>query len=283
MKKQFIVAILTVIVLVLPGCRTNIEEKNGEYTEYGSDLSNTSDIAGENTTEENTTENNTTEESTTEESTTEEDIPGVVDFDLKAERVDLPEDELLEGYDFSDAVFIGDSRTEGLTVYSVLTTSTVLATRGLMACSILDEEFIETENDDKLTALEYLSLHDFKKVYIMLGINELGCDINIYVSCYKQFIDEIRILQPEIEIYILPIIPMVEERTDEIYNNEIIAKFNEELKKICIEKNVPLINVSAALINKEGTLNEELSRDGIHLNTKGLIRFVNYLILATGN
>lgn len=48
-------------------------------------------------------------------------------------------------------------------------------------------------------------------------------------------------------------------------------------------KNVPLINVSAALVNEKGTLPSELSTDGIHLNAKGLRRLVNYLILATAN
>ena len=81
----------------------------------------------------------------------------------------------------------------------------------------------------------------------------------------------------------MPVIPMVEERTDKVYNNEIIAKFNEALKGVCTEKNVPLINVSAALVNEKGTLPSELSTDGIHLNAKGLRRLVNYLILATAN
>lgn len=117
----------------------------------------------------------------------------------------------------------------------------------------------------------------------MLGLNELGCLLSTYTDSYKELIDEVRQAEPDSEIYIMPVIPMVEERTDKVYNNEIIAKFNEALKGVCTEKNVPLINVSAALVNEKGTLPSELSTDGIHLNAKGLRRLVNYLILATAN
>lgn len=273
MRKKIISAVMAGVVLVVSGCGAIDENKIAK---------NNTEVAA--TTNKNI-ETTTIKETTTPEQTTEDTtkvIESVDDFNINAARVNLPEDRLLQGYDFSDAVFIGDSRTEGLTVYNVLTTSTVLATRGLMASSALTDKFVDLGNG-KGTVVDYLKLHKFKKVYIMLGLNELGCLLSTYTDSYKELIDEVRQAEPDSEIYIMPVIPMVEERTDEVYNNEIIAKFNEALRGICTEKNVPLINVSAALVNEKGTLPSELSTDGIHLNAKGLRRLVNYLILATAN
>lgn len=215
------------------------------------------------------------------EETTDNSIPVSSQFDLNATRVDVPEDALIPGYDLSDAVFVGDSRTEGLTVYNVLTTSTVLATRGLMASSVLNEQFVDLGNGSKGTVVDYLKTHDFDKIYIMFGINELGCNINIFKTSYSMFVDEIREANPDIKIYAESIIPMVSDRTDDVYNNEIIATFNQALKEVCGEKNIQYLNVSAALIGDDGTLPEKYSRDGIHLNVEGLKRFVNYIIMST--
>lgn len=272
-EKKIFSVVMAGVVLAVSGCGAIDENK---ITKGNTEVAATTNKNIETTTIQETT----TPEQTTEDTT--KVIESVDDFNINAARVNLPEDRLLQGYDFSDAVFIGDSRTEGLTVYNVLTTSTVLATRGLMASSALTDKFVDLGNG-KGTIVDYLKLHKFKKVYIMLGLNELGCLLSTYTDSYKELIDEVRQAEPDSEIYIMPVIPMVEERTDKVYNNEIIAKFNEALKGVCTEKNVPLINVSAALVNEKGTLPSELSTDGIHLNAKGLRRLVNYLILATAN
>lgn len=276
MRKKIFSVLMAGVVLASSGCGAIDEDE----TTKGNNV-----VVATSTKNENSTTNQSTKETTTKEDVTKDPtrlIESVDDFDVNSKRVNLPEDRLLSGYDFSDAVFIGDSRTEGLTVYNVLTTSTVLATRGLMASSALTNKFVDL-GSGKGTVIDYLKQNSFKKVYIMLGLNELGCDINMYTTSYKKLIDEVKQAQPEAKIYIMPVIPMVEERTDEVYNNEIIGKFNEALKNVCVEKNVPLINVSAALINENGTLPSELSTDGIHLNAKGLRKLVNYLILATAN
>lgn len=268
MRKKIVALFTAGVIVMCSGCTTSDSDKitvnNDETKEVATSVELTTAV----------------EESTTEEETT--IIEATDDFDINAARVNLPEDRLIEGYDFSDAVFIGDSRTEGLTVYNVLTTSTVLATRGLMASSALTDKFIDM-GGSKGTVIDYLKQNTFKKAYVMLGLNELGCNVDSYTGYYKKLIDEIRVAQPELELYVLAIIPMVEERTDEVYNNEVIAKFNEALKGMCEEKKVELVNTAPALINESGTLSEELSNDGIHLNQKGLRKFVNYLILATAD
>lgn len=229
---------------------------------------------------ENTSENVTTDKETDSKETI---IPGVDNFDINAERVSLPDDYLLPGDDFKDAVFIGDSRTEGLTVYNVLTTSTILATRGLTAKEAYSKKFIKLEDGTKITAIDYLENNKFNRVYIMLGLNEMGGTAEHFKETYGILVDKIRETLPDAKIYAISIIPMIEERTDDTYNNPKIKKYNEALKALTEEKGITFVNAKAAVINEQGTLRDDLSKDGIHLRVPGLTMFVNYLILSTSD
>ncbi len=282
-KRLFALTVFFNVIFVCYGCG-NTDEETTKNVETNTSINIETTTAGNTTAEvETTSEVETTEviETTTSEGGSEEETTREDGFDPNAERYEVPTDALYEGYDFSDSVFVGDSRTEGLYVYNVLRTSTILATRGLMASSVLTEEFIEIAPNIKITVLDYLKTHSFKKIYIMFGINEVGCEMDTFVRSYKEFIREIRIVQPDIEIYAESIIPMVEDRTNEIYNNEVIAQFDAALRELCVEENVKYVNVAAAVIDENGGLRDDLSRDGIHLNVPGMTAMVNYLILAT--
>ena len=277
MKKFELSIILGIASLAMIGCEDNTTSI---------DSNNTTIIESETqTSETQTSENVSAEETTTEIETTTGEQNILVDspenFDIEAKRVELPGDRFVMDYDFSDAVFIGDSRIQGLTVYQVLNTSTVLATKGLMSNNCLTKEFVDMGNEQKGTIVDYLAEHQFNRVYIMFGINEVGCDVSYFTYSYKCLVNEISALQPDAEIYALSVFPMVEERTDEVYNNEIIKVFDDGLKELCEQEQITYVNVSAAVINDEGTLREELSWDGIHLGTEGLTRIVNYIMLAT--
>ncbi|NLL93382.1 MAG: hypothetical protein GX225_04510 [Clostridiales bacterium] len=272
-KKIILVTLCTVMVMSLVACNNRENEKD-VTTQNIEEKDTTLSVEPETTTK--------PQEVTTEEVTTVvSPVERVEDFDINAAMVDLSGDELIEGDDFSDAVFVGDSRTEALSVYHVLDTSTILATRGLTSIKIMEDKFIDLGNGTKGTVIDYLKLHKFNRIYIMFGINEVGCDIDSFKHSYKAFIEAIKEVQPDIDIYIQSIIPMEEGRTDEIYNNEVIAKFNVALGEISTEEKVPMLNVSAAVVGEDGTLQPELSRDGVHLTTKGLKKYLNYLILAT--
>lgn len=77
---------------------------------------------------------------------------------------------------FADAVFIGDSRTQGLYEYSNLAdVATFYSKTSLTVYNLFEKpkDFIR-EGDEKLTLEQALSRHQFKKVYLMIGINEMG-------------------------------------------------------------------------------------------------------------
>ena len=79
---------------------------------------------------------------------------------------------------FSDALFIGDSRTVGLCEYGSLKgNAAFLAKESINVYNILDKELWFTDNDGEgwdATVEDTLKDRSFGKIYVALGVNELG-------------------------------------------------------------------------------------------------------------
>ena len=73
---------------------------------------------------------------------------------------------------FSDAVFIGDSRMEGFRNASGITQGTFLTGVGL-SINDMDKQIISTA-DGNISVYQGLSGRKYKRIYLMLGTNDLG-------------------------------------------------------------------------------------------------------------
>lgn len=91
-----------------------------------------------------------------------------------------PETAAVEDDWFSDAVFIGDSRTDGLRLYSGIRGADFLAYKSLMIFHVVGNDQVDRKAvplngvGDKKTVLEWLDEKQYAKVYLMFGVNELG-------------------------------------------------------------------------------------------------------------
>ena len=169
---------------------------------------------------------------------------------------------------FHDAVFIGDSRTQGLMTCSDLSDATFYAVKGLMVNTIFTEPVVKTKNGNQ-TIIDALKTKKFGKVYIMLGINELGWAYNdVFIRKYGEVIDAIQKSQPTAKIVVQAIFPVTEKKSasDKIYNNANIARYNILIEKMAQEKKITYLNVSPALTDSSGDLCAGATTDGIHLN-----------------
>lgn len=86
--------------------------------------------------------------------------------------------------DMSNALFIGDSRTVGLMEYSGLE-SDFFASVGMSVYNVEDEE-VSVPNVGKVTLDQLLSNREYDTIYLMLGINELGYDMDQTVDVYTE-------------------------------------------------------------------------------------------------
>lgn len=185
----------------------------------------------------------------------------------KSERVE-------DGF-FSDALFVGDSRTVGFCNYTAIT-NYCCAKVSLNVRSALTNEYIEDKLDDgsvvNCTLVEYLSRHanEFSRVYICFGTNETVWNDASFIVCYETLVENMRKYLPnDTPIYIQSILP-VNERIASNYkyavSNEIAVRKNMLLAEMCSRIGVNYINPAEAFV-KDGifSLDEEYATDGLHL------------------
>lgn len=191
----------------------------------------------------------------------------------------VPQSEAVDNSYFDDAVFIGDSRTEGLILYTGLSNTTVYANQGLMVDTVFTSPVIQMDGQ-KLSVVEALRRTEFKKVYIMLGINETGWAYeSIFIDKYKALIEEIQSINPQAIIYIQEIMPVTAEtsRTHSYVKNDKIQRYNELLVKLAEEMGVYYIDTGAAVADASGCLPEAAAIDGIHLKKPYCDKWLDYL------
>lgn len=172
-----------------------------------------------------------------------------------------------EGYAyFDDALFIGDSRTAGLREYGLFDNSDFFATPGLSIYAIPKTKVTVHEWED-VKLEELLANKSYGKIYLMLGMNELGYNFEQTVERYRAFVEELQEKQPQAKLYLCANLHVTIVRTenDDIFNNANINKMNEEIRKLAQEKELPYLDVNILFDDENGNLNEEYTSDDSHV------------------
>lgn len=181
---------------------------------------------------------------------------------------------------FADAVFIGDSRTEGLMLYTGLEAD-ALANKGMTVSTALTADLVQLENGEMGTVIEGLAQKTYGKVYIMLGVNELGWQYSsIFKDRYSDVIDAIKEAEPQATIYVQSILPVTKERSDshEYQTKAKVDEYNRLIQEMCAEKGVTYLKVEDAVMTEDGYMTPEYAaNDGVHLNSDGCLKWLEYL------
>lgn len=180
---------------------------------------------------------------------------------------------------FSDSLFIGDSRTQGLMMYSGIPEAASLTGVGLNVKSIYtaNEAYVNGTKMPIMSALEY---YDVSNVYIMLGVNELGWHkLEAFKDDYRVVLEDLREAFPDANIYVQSVIPVTQTKSDydPIYNNPRIEQFNTYIRELAVELELYYLNVQEALVNENGALPEEASWDGVHMNPDHYKLWLEYI------
>lgn len=186
---------------------------------------------------------------------------------------------------FDDAAFVGDSRTEGMLLYSGMTHGDKLTSTGMNIFKLADTKAIKIGGQE-YTLLEALSLKQYGKVYLCLGINELGYrnDDGFYRH-YCETIDAIRACQPNAVIYVETLIPLNEQVNAKVkgpsyLTNEHLMIYNDLIRQAAEEKQVALLDVYYAF-EVDGSLPAEATKDGSHLTSPYCRQWMDYLMAHT--
>ena len=180
---------------------------------------------------------------------------------------------------FDDAAFVGDSITEGIKLYEVMTNATVVAARGINLDNVFTDDQIRTAQGNS-TVMGALEAAEPKKIYIMFGANGVGWFTEQhFTDVYTKFVQAVKEQHPDSQIYLQSILPVTQEFDDsrEDISNDKINRYNELVVEIAEEQKVHYLDVASAFKDEKGCLPEDSNGDGMHFGNKYYQKWFDYL------
>lgn len=179
---------------------------------------------------------------------------------------------------FADAAFVGDSLTDGFHISAGVPGATYICDTSMTINGLSSREW----KNKGITLMDRIKQGGFKKVYIMLGINESIKEEykESFVAKYADLIDTVRKYNPGAIIYVQSILPVTASMDEEgRITNAVINSFNGGLYQMAIEKQVYYLDINSSLIDENGQLPETAARDGVHLTYEYYHKWLDYLKL----
>ena len=180
---------------------------------------------------------------------------------------------------FSDAVFIGDSRTVGMAESGLLPEAVCYAKVGIGIGGLLSQRFI-FQGGRMLTLAQALQERSFRKVYLMIGINDMSAgDTEWFTEKYRQLLELVRTTQPEAVIYIQGNIPMGYDIQDMsgALNNANLKRRNDASRQLADDRDIFYLEIEEIYEDAGGNLNPYFSSDGLHIRPQYYPLWVDYL------
>lgn len=209
------------------------------------------------------------------------DMPGAV-----------PEGPRVDSSYFDDVVFIGDSISLKLTWYeaamNVLGNAQFLTEGSLGSGNALWNVSAASRhpkyNGEKMLLRESVPLTGAKKMYIMLGMNDIGVyGISGAVANLTTLINAIKQNAPDIQVFIQSMTPTTSTSylCRQKHTIENIVTYNRALLQACLDNGWYFVNVASAMYDEYGYLRMEYCSDpgnmGIHFSNAGCAAWVDYL------
>lgn len=126
------------------------------------------------------------------------------------------------------------------------------------------------------------------KIFLLIGTNDPFKDIEFEetIENLEKIVSEIKKNRPYAKLYLESILPINNTDDDKINHekvsdkrsNENIIKMNKEIKRIADENDLVYINLYDKLLDEEGNLKLEYTKEGLHLSDKGYEVFTDELM-----
>ena len=186
---------------------------------------------------------------------------------------------------FDNAVFLGDSLTQGLQIYDTgLPNAHYCAYRGVGPSAVVNGTTCTRVDGVQEVPLDAMVSYAPESVYILLGTNVLtqDTDYTSFLNYYSLMLDRIRNLLPDADIYVQSITPVRPEvSTDAKHAGMYAERFirvNNDLAALAVEKGCYFLDLWEVLADENGDLKAEYAQpDGYHLLPAGYTAWVEYL------
>lgn len=170
---------------------------------------------------------------------------------------------------FKNTAFLGDSRTLGISDYAKLDEADFYCDSGMTIFKLLEEDGITFQKTgEKVNLSQVLQQKTYDKIYMMLGMNELGYgNTQMYLEKYREVVNQIREWQPKAIIYIMANLHVSKEKNnmETEFNNININDKNAASATLANGTDIFYLDANPLFTDEEGFLNAELSFDGVHL------------------
>lgn len=192
----------------------------------------------------------------------------------------LPESKMRETAYFNDAVFVGDSITTGIDLYSSLTNTNVVASTGINLETVLTAKTVRNKAGDKVTIPEAVKELKPAKIYLMLGTNGIDwMSVDQMIEQYDKVFSQLKKDNPDAVFYIQSIPPITREKEKKSSQMSIskIKEFNGRLLKFAESKKAYYVDVFSALVSVDGYLSADISTDGVHFDSSVYVTWIEYV------
>lgn len=179
----------------------------------------------------------------------------------------------------NDALFIGDSRTMGLKEYGQMEGAEFFADTGMSVYNVR-EKVINVPGAGDVNLEQLLSSKQYAKIYLMLGINELGYNRDNTVQKYKELVEYIRTKAPDSLLFIQANLHVSAARSDndEIFNNNNISEFNSRISELIDNKKTFYIDANEIFDDENGNLGAEYTSDNTHVLGKYYVNWKDWIL-----
>lgn len=182
---------------------------------------------------------------------------------------------------FKDAAFLGDSRTIGISDYAGLDAD-FYCENGMTIYKLLGEKGVTWQKTgEKVNMSEVLQQKRYGKIYIMLGMNELGYgDTEYFREHYQAVLEQIREWQPQAIIFLMANLHVSAEKNnlETEFNNININAKNAAAASLADGIDVFYLDSNPYFTDENGLLKSELTFDGVHLYANNYAEWKNFLM-----
>lgn len=185
---------------------------------------------------------------------------------------------------FRDALFVGDSLTQGMEAYAEGAHSdgaVIAAFKGTSPKMIVSNATGELQDKRRVPMLDYIKEQKPEKIYVCIGTNALLSDENdAFLKYYGDLLDTLHEIFPEIPLYVQSITPVTAEKalSSPRMDNDRIRLINNSLALMAQERGMYYVNLHEVLADETGSLRDDIATgDGTHMNGEGYGIWVEYL------
>ena len=183
------------------------------------------------------------------------------------------------GY-FSDALVIGDSRIVGLQLYGGdAMKDAVWFAATSMGVYNYSKTTVEVEGLGKVGLEELLAKKTFTKIYVCLGINQIGYGMEDHEAKFDAFIKMLRQTCPQAIVILVSNLHVAKSRsdTDASVNNPRINELNTWLSRQQNGSSIFYIECNQLFDDASGAMGAEYTSDRTHLYAKYYPQWSEYL------